>query len=166
MTHDVSMGFTMGLCHIVCIYLPVNLLYCDVLLTLTARCSTLSLFNIVFSPLFGLQTLEEEKERKSECLPPEPPADDAESVKIVFKLPNDTRVERRFLFGQSLTVSHREDAPGGLQELWDLLHAERMGAAELLEALQPLSGSLSPRIQTPFYTDPTRCALKYDSQST
>ena len=52
-----------------------------------------------------LQTLEEEKERKSECLPPEPPADDPESVKIVFKLPNDTRVERRFLFGQSLTVS-------------------------------------------------------------
>ena len=51
-----------------------------------------------------LQTLEEEKERKSECLPPEPPADDPESVKIVFKLPNDTRVERRFLFGQSLTV--------------------------------------------------------------
>lgn len=51
------------------------------------------------------QTLEEEKERKSECLSPEPPADDPESVKIVFKLPNDTRVERRFLFGQSLTVS-------------------------------------------------------------
>uniref|UniRef100_A0A665W9F6 FAS-associated factor 2 n=1 Tax=Echeneis naucrates TaxID=173247 RepID=A0A665W9F6_ECHNA len=50
------------------------------------------------------RTLEEEKERKSECLPPEPPADDPESVKIVFKLPNDTRVERRFLFGQSLTV--------------------------------------------------------------
>ena len=55
--------------------------------------------------LVWLQTLEEEKERKSECLPPEPPADDPESVKIVFKLPNDTRVERRFLFGQSLTVS-------------------------------------------------------------
>lgn len=50
------------------------------------------------------QKLEEEKERKSECLPPEPQADDPESVKIVFKLPNDTRVERRFLFGQSLTV--------------------------------------------------------------
>ncbi|KAG7273227.1 hypothetical protein CRUP_031534 [Coryphaenoides rupestris] len=50
------------------------------------------------------QTLEEEKERKSECLPQEPPADDPESVKIVFKLPNDTRVERRFLFDQSLTV--------------------------------------------------------------
>ncbi|KAJ4946475.1 hypothetical protein JOQ06_024142 [Pogonophryne albipinna] len=48
--------------------------------------------------------LEEEKERKSECLPPEPLPDDPESVKIVFKLPNDTRVERRFLFGQSLTV--------------------------------------------------------------
>lgn len=55
--------------------------------------------------LCNFQTLEEEKERKSECLPPEPPADDPESVKIVFKLPNDTRVERRFLFGQSLTVS-------------------------------------------------------------
>uniref|UniRef100_A0A8C6PE93 Fas associated factor family member 2 n=1 Tax=Nothobranchius furzeri TaxID=105023 RepID=A0A8C6PE93_NOTFU len=50
------------------------------------------------------RTLEEEKERKSECLPPEPSADDPESVKIVFKLPNDTRVERRFLFAQSLTV--------------------------------------------------------------
>ncbi|XP_051945227.1 FAS-associated factor 2 isoform X2 [Xyrauchen texanus] len=51
-----------------------------------------------------LRTLEEEKERKSECLPPEPPLDDPDSVKIVFKLPNDTRVERRFLFDQSLTV--------------------------------------------------------------
>ncbi|XP_075897727.1 FAS-associated factor 2 [Nelusetta ayraudi] len=50
------------------------------------------------------QNLEEEKERKSECLPPEPAASDPESVKIVFKMPNDTRVERRFLFGQSLTV--------------------------------------------------------------
>ena len=54
--------------------------------------------------LSWLQNLEEEKERKSECLPQEPPADDPESVKIVFKLPNDTRVERRFLFDQSLTV--------------------------------------------------------------
>ncbi|KAI2657035.1 FAS-associated factor 2 [Labeo rohita] len=52
------------------------------------------------------RTLEEEKERKSECLPPEPPLDDPDSVKIVFKLPNDTRVERRFLFSQSLTVIH------------------------------------------------------------
>ncbi|XP_072295845.1 FAS-associated factor 2 isoform X2 [Eucyclogobius newberryi] len=50
--------------------------------------------------------LEEDKERKSECLPPEPQADDPESVKIVFKLPNNARVERRFLFGQSLTVIH------------------------------------------------------------
>lgn len=48
--------------------------------------------------------MEEEKELKSECLPPEPPADDPDSVKIVFKLPNDSRVERRFLFQQSLTV--------------------------------------------------------------
>lgn len=60
---------------------------------------------------FWLKTLEEEKERKSECLPPEPPADDPESVKIVFKLPNDTRVERRFLFGQSLTVSATVKTP-------------------------------------------------------
>ncbi|XP_066498257.1 FAS-associated factor 2 [Hoplias malabaricus] len=52
------------------------------------------------------RTLEEEKERKSECLPPEPALDDPDSVKIVFKLPNDTRVERRFLFSQSLTVIH------------------------------------------------------------
>lgn len=59
----------------------------------------------IVNSLLWLQTLEEEKERKSECLPPEPLADDPESVKIVFKLPNDTRVERRFLFGQSLTVS-------------------------------------------------------------
>lgn len=59
----------------------------------------------MFIYVVSLQTLEEEKERKSECLPPEPPADDPESVKIVFKLPNDTRVERRFLFGQSLAVS-------------------------------------------------------------
>ncbi|XP_075571032.1 FAS-associated factor 2 isoform X3 [Pelecanus crispus] len=52
------------------------------------------------------QTLQEEKERKSECLPPEPHPDDPESVKIVFKLPNDSRVERRFHFTQSLTVIH------------------------------------------------------------
>ncbi|KAG9339301.1 hypothetical protein JZ751_023855 [Albula glossodonta] len=52
------------------------------------------------------RTLEEEKERKSECLPPEPPLDDPDAVKIVFKLPNDSRVERRFLFTQSLTVIH------------------------------------------------------------
>ncbi|EHB11351.1 FAS-associated factor 2 [Heterocephalus glaber] len=52
------------------------------------------------------QNLQEEKERKLECLPPEPSADDPESVKIIFKLPNDTRVERRFHFSQSLTVIH------------------------------------------------------------
>lgn len=51
-----------------------------------------------------LQTLQEEKERKSECLPPEPHPDDPESVKIIFKMPNDSRVERRFHFTQSLTV--------------------------------------------------------------
>lgn len=55
--------------------------------------------------LLTLQTLQEEKERKSECLPPEPHPDDPESVKIIFKLPNDSRVERRFHFTQSLTVS-------------------------------------------------------------
>uniref|UniRef100_A0A8C9W9P8 FAS-associated factor 2 n=1 Tax=Scleropages formosus TaxID=113540 RepID=A0A8C9W9P8_SCLFO len=52
------------------------------------------------------RTLQEEKERKSECLPQEPAVDDPDSVKIVFKLPNDSRVERRFLFTQSLTVIH------------------------------------------------------------
>ncbi|XP_074148279.1 FAS-associated factor 2 isoform X1 [Sminthopsis crassicaudata] len=52
------------------------------------------------------RNLQEEKERKSECLPPEPPPDDPESVKIIFKLPNDSRVERRFHFTQSLTVIH------------------------------------------------------------
>lgn len=57
------------------------------------------------SLLHTLQTLQEEKERKSECLPPEPHPDDPESVKIIFKLPNDSRVERRFHFTQSLTVS-------------------------------------------------------------
>ncbi|MBN3275780.1 FAF2 factor, partial [Polyodon spathula] len=50
------------------------------------------------------QTLQEEKERRSESLPPEPSPDNPDSVKIVFKLPNDSRVERRFLFTQSLTV--------------------------------------------------------------
>lgn len=65
----------------------------------------IALHNTLSISVLQRQTLEEEKERKSECLPPEPPADDPESVKIVFKLPNDTRVERRFLFGQSLTVS-------------------------------------------------------------
>ncbi|MGH0137821.1 UNVERIFIED_CONTAM: hypothetical protein FKN15_017588 [Acipenser sinensis] len=52
------------------------------------------------------QTLQEEKERRSESLPPEPSPDNPDSVKIVFKLPNDSRVERRFLFTQSLTVIH------------------------------------------------------------
>ncbi|XP_023690356.1 FAS-associated factor 2 [Paramormyrops kingsleyae] len=52
------------------------------------------------------RTLEVEKERKSECLPQEPALDDPDSVKIVFRLPNDSRVERRFLFTQSLTVIH------------------------------------------------------------
>ncbi|XP_075756809.1 FAS-associated factor 2 isoform X1 [Pelodiscus sinensis] len=52
------------------------------------------------------QTLQEEKVRRSECLPPEPHPDDPESVKIIFKLPNDSRVERRFHFTQSLTVIH------------------------------------------------------------
>lgn len=51
------------------------------------------------------QTLAEEKERKSECLLPEPPQDDPDCLEIMFKLPNDTRVKRRFLFSQSLTVS-------------------------------------------------------------
>ncbi|XP_036702360.1 FAS-associated factor 2 isoform X4 [Lagenorhynchus albirostris] len=50
------------------------------------------------------RNLQEEKERKLECLPPEPSPDDPESVKIIFKLPNDSRVERRFHFSQSLTV--------------------------------------------------------------
>ncbi|XP_053573013.1 FAS-associated factor 2 [Bombina bombina] len=50
--------------------------------------------------------LQEEKERKSECLPAEPTPDHPDSVKIVFKMPNDTRVERWFLFTQSLTVIH------------------------------------------------------------
>uniref|UniRef100_A0A9L0TTM2 FAS-associated factor 2 n=1 Tax=Equus caballus TaxID=9796 RepID=A0A9L0TTM2_HORSE len=52
------------------------------------------------------RNLQEEKERKLECLPPEPSPDDPESVKIIFKLPNDSRVERRFHFSQSLTVIH------------------------------------------------------------
>ncbi|XP_053519388.1 FAS-associated factor 2 isoform X2 [Artibeus jamaicensis] len=52
------------------------------------------------------QNLQEEKERKLECLPPEPSPDDPDSVKIIFKLPNDSRVERRFHFSQSLTVIH------------------------------------------------------------
>ncbi|KAK2829084.1 hypothetical protein Q7C36_017074 [Tachysurus vachellii] len=50
--------------------------------------------------------LAEEKERKSECLPPEPPQDDPDCLEIMFKLPNDTRVKRRFLFSQSLSVIH------------------------------------------------------------
>lgn len=48
--------------------------------------------------------LQEEKERKSESLPSEPLPDDPNGVKIVFKMPNDSRVERRFLFTQPLTV--------------------------------------------------------------
>uniref|UniRef100_A0A8C8C646 FAS-associated factor 2 n=1 Tax=Oncorhynchus tshawytscha TaxID=74940 RepID=A0A8C8C646_ONCTS len=49
------------------------------------------------------RTLEEEKELKSECLP-EPPADDPDSVKIVFKLPNDTRVEAVPLPGSTYSI--------------------------------------------------------------
>lgn len=64
-----------------------------------------SVHNHCSCSLLALQTLQEEKERKSECLPPEPHPDDPESVKIIFKLPNDSRVERRFHFTQSLTVS-------------------------------------------------------------
>lgn len=52
------------------------------------------------------RNLQEEKERRSECLPAEPESDHPDSLKIIFKLPNDTRVERRFLFTQSLSVIH------------------------------------------------------------
>ncbi|CAI9542490.1 unnamed protein product [Staurois parvus] len=52
------------------------------------------------------RTLQEEKERRSECLPAEPQPDHPDSVKIGFKMPNDTRVERRFLFTQPLSVIH------------------------------------------------------------
>ncbi|XP_072257149.1 FAS-associated factor 2 [Pyxicephalus adspersus] len=52
------------------------------------------------------RTLQEEKERRSECLPVEPQPDHPDSVKIIFKMPNDTRVERRFLFTESLSVIH------------------------------------------------------------
>uniref|UniRef100_A0A6I8PVD6 FAS-associated factor 2 n=1 Tax=Xenopus tropicalis TaxID=8364 RepID=A0A6I8PVD6_XENTR len=52
------------------------------------------------------RNLEEEKERKSECLPAEPVPDHPDNVKIIFKMPNGTRVERRFLFTQSLSVIH------------------------------------------------------------
>ncbi|MEE6479872.1 hypothetical protein FKM82_012395 [Ascaphus truei] len=53
-----------------------------------------------------IRNLQEEKERKSECLPAEPLPDHPDGVKIIFKMPNDTRVERRFLFTQSLLVIH------------------------------------------------------------
>ncbi|ELW64166.1 FAS-associated factor 2 [Tupaia chinensis] len=52
------------------------------------------------------RNLQEERKRKLECLPPEPSPDDPESDKIIFKLPSDSRVERRFHFSQSLTVIH------------------------------------------------------------
>ncbi|KAM5171186.1 FAS-associated factor 2 isoform 2-T2 [Mantella aurantiaca] len=52
------------------------------------------------------RTLQEEKERRSEGLPAEPQPDHPDGVKIIFKMPNDTRVERRFLFTQSLSVIH------------------------------------------------------------
>lgn len=52
------------------------------------------------------RNLQEEKERRSECLPAEPESDHPDSLKIIFKMPNDTRVERRFLFTQSLSVIH------------------------------------------------------------
>lgn len=42
----------------------------------------------------GARNLQEEKEGKLEYLPPEPSPDDPESVKIIFKLANDSRVER------------------------------------------------------------------------
>ncbi|XP_056430671.1 FAS-associated factor 2 isoform X2 [Hyla sarda] len=52
------------------------------------------------------RNLQEEKERRSECLPAEPEPDHPDSIRILFKMPNDTRVERRFLFTQSLSVIH------------------------------------------------------------
>uniref|UniRef100_UPI00358EFDC8 FAS-associated factor 2 n=1 Tax=Myxine glutinosa TaxID=7769 RepID=UPI00358EFDC8 len=61
------------------------------------------------------QAVEEERKReklveaKAKCskqLPPEPLTTDPEAVAIVFRLPNDSRVERRFLSTDSLSVIH------------------------------------------------------------
>ncbi|CAD7674296.1 unnamed protein product [Nyctereutes procyonoides] len=41
----------------------------------------------------GARNLQEEKQGKLECLPPEPSPDDPESVKIIFKLANDSRFQ-------------------------------------------------------------------------
>lgn len=41
----------------------------------------------------------------AETVPTEPSVDNAESISVVFKLPNGARVERRFLRTNSLKVS-------------------------------------------------------------
>ena len=53
--------------------------------------------------------LEEKEQRKDQIrneLPGEPDADDPDVIKIMLKLPNGTRLERRFLKTQSLKVSY------------------------------------------------------------
>lgn len=42
----------------------------------------------------------------AEQVPSEPPADAANAISVVFKLPNGTRIERRFLQSNSLIVSY------------------------------------------------------------
>lgn len=42
----------------------------------------------------------------AEQVPAEPPADAANAISVVFKLPNGARIERRFLHTNSLTVSY------------------------------------------------------------
>ena len=60
--------------------------------------------------LAELKRLEDRERRKDEIrmkLPAEPDGDNNDVVKILLKLPNGTRLERRFLKTQSLKVSGR-----------------------------------------------------------
>ncbi|KAG8128446.1 hypothetical protein E2320_015296 [Naja naja] len=93
------------------------------------------------------QTLQEEKERKSECLPPEPHPDDPESVKIIFKMPNDSRVERRFHFTQSLTVIH--DFLFSLKESPEKFQIEANFPAVSCPAFLQRNGLIHPRCRKP-----------------
>jgi hypothetical protein len=54
---------------------------------------------------FFFQEIQRKKIEFQMHIPDEPPADDAEAVHIVIKLPNGMRLERRFLENHSLEVN-------------------------------------------------------------
>ncbi len=51
-----------------------------------------------------LQDIKRQKIEAAETLKPEPPSDHPDAIRTVIKLPNGTRLERRFLNTDSLSV--------------------------------------------------------------